>query len=240
MTAPPKAVILAGGLGTRLQPYTFFLPKPMLPLADKPLLEHLISWIRKNDVGEIVIAVSYLRNMIESYFGNGSNWGVKISYVRSDRPLGIGGQILSAKSLVDSTFFLFYGDSVFDFRLSELLKFHKDSESSLTLGLMQYSEKLRYGLIEHDEKTGRVSGWMEKPEVGGWINVGCYVSEPKLFAYIKRNKEKGFDGVVRSMVEAGERVFAFRVKGKEFIDIGDKRSYRRAYDLYLKKLGKIL
>ena len=109
-----KAVILAGGMGTRLQPYTFFVPKPLLPLGDRPLIEHLILWLKKNGVQDYVISVSYLRKMIETYLGDGSELGVNVRYARSSSPLGIGGQLLNVKPLIKSTFYLLYGDSVFE------------------------------------------------------------------------------------------------------------------------------
>jgi mannose-1-phosphate guanylyltransferase len=240
MPEAKKALILAGGMGTRLQPYTFFVPKPMLPLADKPLLEHLILWLKKNKVREIVLSVSYLGHMIEDYFKEGTRWGLNISYARSDSPLGIGGQILAAKDLIDSTFYLLYGDSVFDFDLGTLMSFHLKSKASLTMGLMHYTQKMRYGLIERNETTGEVLEWKEKPEMKGLINIGCYVSELKLFDYIPKGKMYGFDNVVRDMLHQKEKVVSYVIQGKEFLDIGDEKSYRKVYDLYLSKLGKIL
>ncbi|MDG6907883.1 MAG: nucleotidyltransferase family protein [Nitrososphaerota archaeon] len=239
MQNQPRALILAGGMGTRLQPYTFFVPKPMLPLGDKPLLEHLILWLRENGVSEFVISVSYLRRSIESYFASGKEWKVSISYARSTTPLGIAGQIMSARDKINSTFYLLYGDSVFDFDLKNMLDFHRKTNSKLTMGLMHYSQKLAYGLIERDSK-GRVTAWNEKPEVGGLINVGCYVAEPTLFKYIPKGKMYGFDSVVRDMIKAGETVSSYIIEGKEFIDIGNEQSYRRAYDSFLDKMGKVL
>lgn len=239
MADNPKALVLAAGLGTRLQPYTFFVPKPMLPLADKPLLEYLLAWLKKNGVKEVVLSVSYLRNVIENYFENGNAMGLDISYARSKSPLGIGGQILNAKESLDSTFYLLYGDSVFDFNLKRMLKFHRDSKAALTLGLMRYSEKIKYGLIER-KGNGEVSSWKEKPDIGGLINVGCYVADPILFRYIPKGRMYGFDNIVRDMMKQGERVFSYVVEGKEFIDIGDEKSYKTTYNLYLKKLGKVL
>jgi mannose-1-phosphate guanylyltransferase len=235
-----KALILAGGMGTRLQPYTFFVPKPMLPLADKPLLEHLISWLKKNDVKEVVLSVSYLRRVIEDYFQDGSEFGVQITYARSQSPQGISGQILAAKEFLSSTFYLLYGDSTFDFDLDPILRIHKKEKAILTMGLMHYTEKLRYGIIERQEKTGKVVAWREKPEISGLINIGCYVAEPKIFNYIPKGKMYGFDDVVRNMIKSGETVQSYVFKGKDFLDIGDEQSYRRVYDLYLEKLGKIL
>ncbi|MHB1909473.1 MAG: nucleotidyltransferase family protein [Nitrososphaerales archaeon] len=235
-----KALILAGGMGTRLQPYTFFVPKPMLPLADRPLLEHLIVWLKSNKIEEIVISVSYLRHMIEDYFEDGKRWQLKIAYASSESPLGISGQILAGKSQIKSTFVLLYGDSAFDFDLKRMQAFHKKSNAKLTIGLMHYSEKMKYGLIERDEKTGVVLSWKEKPEIGGLINVGCYIAEPALFDYIPKGKMYGFDKVVRDMMKGGEKVVSYVIEGKEFNDIGDEKSYKKAYDLYMQKLGKIL
>ena len=107
------------------------------------------------------------------------------------------------------------------------------------MGLMRYSQKLAYGLIESDSK-GRVTAWNEKPEVGGLINVGCYVAEPTLFKYIPKGKMYGFDSVVRDMIKAGEMVSSYVIEGEEFIDIGNEQSYRRAYDSFLDKMGKVL
>ena len=107
-----KAVILAGGLGTRLQPYTNSLPKPMLPLGEKPILEHLIKWIKKNDVKEIVLCVSYLRKKIEDYFGDGKRFGVKIEYAISKKPLATAGQLKTAEKFIDDTFVCLYGASI--------------------------------------------------------------------------------------------------------------------------------
>lgn len=235
----PKAVILAGGMGTRLRPYTYFVPKPMLPLGDKPLLEHLVQWLKENGVSDFVLSVSYLYKMIEAYFDQGKEWGVKISFVRSRKPLGISGQLLNTKSFVNSTFYLLYGDSVFDFDLREMLEHHHESRSIMTMGLMKYSQKLPYGLIERNSE-GFVTSWSEKPEVGGLINVGCYVVEPKIYDYIPAGKMYGFDTVVRDMIEAGEKVSSYYIEGKEFLDIGDEKSYRRIDELFIERMGKVL
>lgn len=238
MPIQPKAVILAAGMGTRLQPYTFFVPKPMLPLADRPLLEHLVNWLKQNGVSQFIFSVSYLRKMIEGYFENGSELGVKISYCRSKSPLGIAGQLLNTNDKVRSTFYLLYGDSVFDFDLKPMLKLHKSSGAVMTMGLMRYTQQFPYGMIEVEEE-GEVTSWKEKPKMGGLVNIGCYVVEPKIFEYIP-NRMYPFDDVVRSMIKSGEKVSSYIVEGKEFLDIGDEKSYKRVYDLFLQKMGKVL
>ncbi len=115
-----KAVIIAGGLGVRLRPLTNKKPKPMLPLDKKPLLEHLIKWIKKNGIKDIVLCVSYLHETIEKYFEDGSKFGVKIEYAVSKKPLATAGQLKTAQKFIDDTFVCVYGDTIFDFNLKNM------------------------------------------------------------------------------------------------------------------------
>lgn len=232
-----KAVILAGGLGTRLQPYTTFLPKAMLPLGDKPLLEHLIEWIKNNGVDSFVLCVSYLRRTIEDYFEDGSRFGVKIEYAVANRPLATAGQLKTAQDFIDDTFVCVYGDSIFEFSLKNMINYHKKKKSFVTMGLSEYKTKLPYGFIEMD-RTNRVKTWQEKPDVKGNINIGCYVMEPGIFELIPEGKPYGMDLVIRSALTKKNKVSGYPIKNG-FIDIGDKASYRRAYQHYLERLGQI-
>ncbi len=232
-----KAVILAGGLGTRLQPYTTFLPKAMLPLGDRPLLEHLIDWVKNNGVDSFVLCVSYLRKTIQDYFEDGSRFGVKIEYAVADRPLATAGQLKTAQEFLDDTFICIYGDSIFEFSLKNMIDYHRKKKSFVTMALYEYKTKLPYGFIEMD-KTNRVKEWKEKPDLKGNINIGCYVMEPGILNFIPEGKPYGMDQVIRSALAKKSRVSGYPIK-KGFLDIGDKTSYRRAYQHYLEKLGKI-
>ncbi|MGH9998621.1 MAG: nucleotidyltransferase family protein [Nitrosopumilaceae archaeon] len=232
-----KAVILAGGLGTRLQPYTTFLPKAMLPLGDKPLLEHLINWIKKNKIDSIVICVSYLRKTIEDYFEDGSRFGVNIQYAISNRPLATAGQLKTAEEYIDDTFVCIYGDSIFDFNLKEMIKHHKKKRPTITMALSEYKTKIQYGFIETD-KNDKVTAWREKPEIKGNINIGCYIMEPSVLKVIPLNKPFGMDDVIRKVMARKNKVIGYNIK-KGFMDIGDKNSYRQAYQHHLAKLGQI-
>ena len=128
-----KAVILAGGLGTRLRPYTLFLPKPMLPLGDRPIIEHIIRWLKGKGVREFVVSIGYMGRVIEDYFGDGSSLGVSMKYVRSDRPMGTAGQLKLVEDLIDGTFICVYGDSIFKFDLDEAVRFHKEKGCLATI-----------------------------------------------------------------------------------------------------------
>ena len=232
-----KAVILAGGLGTRLQPYTTFLPKPMLPLGEKPILEHLIEWTKKNGIKDIVLCVSYLRRTIEDYFEDGKRFGVKIEYAISGKPLATAGQLKTAEELIDGTFVCMYGDSIYNFSLRKMIKEHEKKKSVITMSLFEYKTNLPYGVIE-TTKSGKVTAWNEKPEIKAQINMGCYVMNPEVLSFIPNNKPYGMDDVIKKAMSKKKPVNSFLSK-KGFIDIGNKASYRKANEEYRQKLGKI-
>jgi mannose-1-phosphate guanylyltransferase len=232
-----KAVILAGGLGTRLQPYTTFVPKPMLPLGEKPLLEHLIEWLKKNGIKSTVLCVSYLRKTIEDYFEDGERFGMDIEYAIANKPLATAGQLKTAEKFIDKTFVCVYGDSIFDFDLRTMISQHLKKKSFITMSLYEYKTKLNYGVIE-TAKNGRVIGWNEKPEIKANINIGCYVMEPQVFDLIPSNKPYGMDDVIKKAILRKKVVNSFLTK-KGFMDIGDKTSYKKAYQQFLEKLGNI-
>lgn len=232
-----KAVILAGGLGTRLQPYTTFVPKPMLPLGEKPLLEHLIEWLRKNGIKSTVLCVSYLRKTIEDYFEDGERFGMEIDYAIASKPLATAGQLKTAEKFIDESFVCVYGDSIFDFDLKTMINQHLKKKSFITMSLYEYRTRLNYGVIE-TTKNGRVIGWNEKPEIKANINIGCYVMEPQVFDLIPSNKPYGMDDVIKKAILRKKVVNSFLTK-KGFMDIGDKTSYKKAYQQFLEKLGNI-
>ncbi len=238
-----KAVILAGGLGTRLQPYTFFIPKPMLPLGNKPLLEYLIEWLHSSGkIDQIILCVSYLHRTIEDYFEDGSRFGVEIKYSRSDRPLATAGQLKTASEYLDDTFVCLYGDSIYEFSLKSMIENHLNSNTYISMALAKYKTKLKYGFIDLDTtntNSNIITNWREKPEISGLINIGCYVFEPDFLNSIPNLTSFGMDDAVRSSLTQNKKVRAFIVENDGFIDIGDKKSYLDAYKQYVKKLGKI-
>jgi mannose-1-phosphate guanylyltransferase len=233
-----KAVILAGGLGTRLQPYTFFIPKPMLPLGNKPLLEYIIEWVKNaGGIDNIVVCVSYLHRTIEDYFEDGARFGVEIEYARSERPVATAGQLKTAEKLLDEPFVCVYGDSVYEFNLRKMIREHMESKAFVSMALLAYSTKLKYGFIDMNGQD-KVTAWREKPEISGLINIGCYVMEPEFLKLIPKSGSFGMDEAVRKALEQKKTVKGFRID-TGFIDIGDKKSYLDAYKQYASRLGKI-
>lgn len=232
-----KAVILTGGLGTRLQPYTLFVPKPMLPLGDKPLLEHSINWLKKNKIKSIVLCVSYLRKNIQDYFQDGEDFGVSIEYAVANKPLATAGQLKSAEKFIDDTFVCMYGDSIFDFDLNGMIKKHQTTKSFITMCLYEYKFKLPYGVIDTN-KSGIITQWREKPEITSNINTGCYIMEPKVLSFIPENIPYGMDKVIQKAMSKKKKINSFLIK-KGFTDVGDMASYEKTYREFKEKLGKI-
>tara|TARA_B100000686_G_scaffold5486_1_gene5532 strand:+ start:2010 stop:2702 length:693 start_codon:yes stop_codon:yes gene_type:complete len=227
-----KAIILAGGLGTRLRPYTNSLPKPMLPLGGKPILEHLIHWVKKNGITEIILCVSYKRKKIENYFKNGKKFDVKIEYAVSNKPLATAGQLKTAEKFIDDTFVCLYGDSIYNFSLRNMIKQHKKSKSNVTMSLYDYKFNLKYGVIDI-KNSNKVISWNEKPKFSAKINMGCYVMEPEILQLIPKNKPYGMDSVIRKILVRKKRIGSI-ISKKGFIDIGDKETYEKTNKEYKK------
>ncbi|MCS7139143.1 MAG: nucleotidyltransferase family protein [Candidatus Nezhaarchaeota archaeon] len=231
-----KAVILAGGLGTRLRPLTYIIPKPMLPLGDKPILERIIVDLRDQGIKDIVISCSYLARVIESYFGDGSWLGVNISYVKTERPLGTAGQLKPVREHVNGTFITIYGDVYAKMNYMDLLRYHKAVNATATMVLRKVEHIIRFGVIAFDDQ-GRVFDWHEKPKIEFRVNAGIYVFEPKVFDYILDGIDS-MDRVFKEMIKRGERVYSYGFDG-EIYDIGDMISYEEAVKKFTEELGKV-
>ena len=232
-----KSVILAGGLGTRLLPYTMFMPKPMLPLGEKPLLEHIIEWNLKNNIDEIILCTSYLGRVIEDYFGDGERFGVSIRYATSRKPLATAGQLRTAQDLIQDTFVCMYGDSVYDFDLNGMIQAHREAEAFITMGLHEHRSTIPYGVIDTDQ-AGRVVSWREKPQTISQINMGCYVMEPGVMSYIPAGKPWGMDSVIKSAMDDGKTILGYLAEG-DFTDVGTRSSYMEVSQAYRDRLGDI-
>lgn len=232
-----QAVILAGGLGTRLRPYTLLVPKPMLPVGPRPILEHIILWLKKNGITEVIITTGYLGKTIQDYFEEGKDWGVKITYAASPHPLGIAGQLKSAESKLRERFVCVYGDAILEMDLNKLIQFHSAHSALATVALMKYSTNLKYGFLETDQSR-LITQWREKPEISGYINVGCYVMQKAFLRFIPPNQMFGMREAFEEAMKHGE-VYGLKMNGR-FTDIGDTKSYREANDEFTKKMGRLL
>ena len=208
----------------------------MLPIGEKPILEHLVNWTKKGGIKSVVLCVSYLKESIEDYFGDGEKFGVNIEYAISKKQLATAGQLKTAEEFIEDDFVCLYGDSIFNFSLKSMIKQHSIEKSFVTMSLSEYKTNLPYGVIE-TSKNGKVKSWNEKPEIKANINMGCYIMNSKVFDLIPKNKPYGMDEVIKKAMKRKKIVNGFITK-KGFSDIGNKESYKKACEEYDKKIGK--
>lgn len=215
-----RAYVLAGGLGTRLYPYSLILPKPLLSYGTRTIIEEVIERVTKEGlVDEVVVVVSGKEGLYRAVLGDNYK-GVKIRYHASSEPLGTAGQLLDAAKGERGTFVCMYSDSIIDFKLRDALEAHRSSSSIATVLTYLMPMKLRYGVIEAE--GGLVKRWVEKPEIRERVAVGGFIFEPRLLTYV-RERKYGMNATINDAIKSGERVSLFDVNG--FIDLGSKDVY---------------
>lgn len=224
-----KAIIMAGGEGRRLKSVTGSLPKPMVPLLGKPLMERTIELLRANGVTEICAALGYRPAPIIEHFGDGSNFGVHLCYRIEDSPLGTAGGVKNCMDFVgDEAFLVLSGDAACDFELKKLISEHERSRPAVTLALYESRDPLRYGLVVPDP-AGSVRCFIEKPPwervVTNLVNTGIYVVEPRAMELVPRNESFDFaSGLFPALLERGEEIRGLALDGY-WCDIGTPRAY---------------
>jgi len=223
-----KAVILVGGLGTRLRPLTINTPKAMVPVLNAPFLEYVIRRLRQHNVREIVLALSHLAQPIEDYFGNGSRLGIRLNYILEETPLGTAGAVKNAENFLDEPFLVLNGDIFTDLDLTAMMDFHSKSRSKATIALTPVDDPTSYGLIETDAK-GRVTRFLEKPSwkqvTTNMINAGTYVLEPEVLAHIPPQANFSFERqLFPLLLDLGEPIYAYP-SSAYWIDIGTPEKY---------------
>lgn len=181
-----KAVILAGGMGTRMRPLTYVVPKVMLPIGGKPLLEHMVRYLKEYGITEVIVCVAYLKTHIMDYFKDGKNLDVKIRYAEAEMPLGTAGQLKTAEKHLSDTFLAMNGDIITSLNIRKLIEVHLTKGGIGTIALKKFEVPVPYGHIELDENAV-VQKFTEKPTFSFMANAGIYVFEPKIFSYIKPN-----------------------------------------------------
>ncbi|MFD3447725.1 sugar phosphate nucleotidyltransferase [Microbacteriaceae bacterium 4G12] len=236
-----KGVILAGGKGQRLRPLTCNLPKPMLPLLNKPVMEYSLELLKKHGIIEIAITVQYMSAAIRDYFGDGSKWGVKLSYFEDSPPLGTAGSIKQAEAFLDEPFVVISGDALTDINLSRAIDFHFSKDRLVTILLKEVSYPLDFGIAVTND-AGRIIRYIEKPRwneiVSNTVNSGIYVMNPTIFSHIEPHTFCDFShDVFPFLLERKEELYGYKVEDY-WLDIGDFSQYRRAhFDLLTKKVN---
>jgi mannose-1-phosphate guanylyltransferase len=233
-----KALLLAGGLGTRLRPLTDDLPKPMVPILGKPLLERIILNLKKSGVDEVVISTHYKSDYIENYFKDRSKeLGVKINYVIEETPLGTGGAIKNAESFFDDTFLILNSDIVSDIDYADLIKYHKRRRAQVTIASIEVRDTSQYGVIEFDNK-GFITAFKEKPKPGEsnskYINAGVYVFEPEVLKEIPANTQVSVERETYPLLlSKGYKMAIYKFTGY-WMDIGTIDKYKKVHEDILK------
>ncbi len=220
-----KAIILAGGKGARLAPYTKILPKPLMPIGDMPILEILLRQMKRAGVDEVVITVGHLANLLRTFFQDGSNLGLRISYSLEDSPLGTAGP-LSLIEGIDKTFLVANGDILTTLNLRELLRFHAEQNATATIAVHRRKVNIDYGVVQCDENF-RMVGYTEKPSMDYLVSMGIYIFEPKVLTHIPYNQYLDLPDLVLKMLSAGEKVVGFPYSGY-WQDLGRPDDYENA------------
>ncbi|MBS3994895.1 MAG: nucleotidyltransferase family protein, partial [Alkaliphilus sp.] len=190
-----KALIMAGGKGTRLRPLTCGIPKPMVPILNKPVMEYSIKLLKKYGIRDIAVTMAYLPTVITDYFADGEKWGVHLKYFNEEVPLGTGGSVKNAEEFLEDTFIVISGDALTDLDINQALKYHKMKKSRATLVLKKEPVPVEYGVVITDE-SGRIIRFLEKPSWGevfsDTINTGIYILEPEVLNYYQKGENFDF------------------------------------------------
>lgn len=227
-----KAVILVGGQATRLLPLTCNTPKAMLPVLNIPFLEHVIRYLSKHQIKDIILAQGYLAQPIESYLGDGSQLGVKLNYVVEDTPLGTAGAVKNTEKYLDETFLMLNGDIFTDLDITAMIGHHLERKAKATIALTPVDDPTSYGLVE-TEAQGRVTQFLEKPSrsqvTTNMINAGTYVLEPEILAQIPPQTKVSIEKeVFPLLLEQGKPVYAYP-SSAYWIDMGTPEKYLRLH-----------
>lgn len=221
-----KAIIMAGGEGTRLRPLTSTIPKPMLPLLNKPVMEYIIELLKKHHITEIGVTLAYLPKTIEDYFGDGKEFGVNLHYFIEDKPLGTAGSVKNASSFIDEDFIIISGDGLCDFDLTQAIRFHYKKNAFATIVTTNVPEPLSYGVVISDD-DGKITRFLEKPSwsevFSDTVNTGIYILKKEVLSYIPENQFYDFSKDLFPKIKSNG-LYSFNAEGY-WCDIGTIDSY---------------
>ncbi len=227
-----KAIIMAGGSGTRLRPLTCGRPKPIVPVMNKPVMEYIIELLKKHNITEIGVTLQYLPEMIKNAFGDGRDLGVHLEYFVEDVPLGTAGSVKNAQDFLDDTFVVISGDALTDIDLNSAINFHKEKRSAATLVLKEVSMPLEYGVVVTDE-NGRIRRFLEKPSWGevfsNTVNTGIYILEPEVLSYYSRGEVFDFSKDLFPLLMQNKKPIYGYITADYWCDIGDIQSYIQSH-----------
>lgn len=231
-----RAIILSGGKGTRLRPYTAVLPKPLMPIGEYPILEVIIRKLARQGFDHITLALNHQADIFKSFFGDGSKWNIKIDYSLETKPLSTMGPLTLIDDL-DENFLIMNGDVLSDINYAELYEKHIANESMFTISSYERKEKIDYGVLETEE--GILTGFVEKPMYTFEVSMGIYIANKKILDYIPFNEAYGFDQLMLELIRDNKKVRVENYHGI-WLDIGRPDDYEKAIDLYEENRGLFL
>jgi NDP-sugar pyrophosphorylase family protein len=219
-----KALILAGGKGTRLLPYTAVLPKPLMPIDETPILEIIIRQLKKYDITEIFISVGYMAGLIETFFGNGDRLGVNINYSMESEPLGTAGPIALLPDFEDPMLVM-NGDVLTSIDFRNLITYHKENNAKMTVGMSSLSYQNPLGYVEHNEHN-EITKYVEKPVAQYDVSMGIYVVEPDIAHYIEKGKRLDIPDLVNILIKNNQKVIGYH-SHDYWLDMGKHEDYNK-------------
>ena len=232
-----KAVVLAGGKGTRLAPYTKILPKPLMPIGDMPILEVLLRQMKMAGIREVILTVGHLSEILRAFFQDGHQWGMDIDYSYESCPLGTAGPIALIDNLSE-TFLVTNGDVLTTLPLRDLINFHLDQHAIATIAAHHRKVKIDLGVIQWDG-TPIINGYIEKPTYDYCVSMGIYIFEPRVINYIPHGEYLDFPDLVKRLIAVGEKVVGYAYDGY-WQDLGRPDDYERATEDFEKMRSQFL
>ncbi len=223
-----KAVIQCGGKGTRLRPYTLVLPKPLMPVGAKPVLQILLAWLRRNGTHDVYITTGYLGNLIQGFCGDGRQWDLRIKYLEEPEPLGTIGALSLLRDELDERFLVINGDVLTDLNLRAFIDCHREHAADLTIATARRTIRMDFGIIE--DLDGSVVRFREKPNLTHEVSMGVYCMEPAVLRYIPSGVPFGFDNLMSCTLQQGLSVRVFQHNGF-WLDIGRVEDFQKAQEL---------
>ena len=224
-----KAVIQAGGMGTRLRPYTLVLPKPLMPVSGTPVIEMLLKWLRRNGASDTYITTGYLGHLIKALCGDGSQWDMNINYSEEPQPLGTVGALTLLDDYLDETFMVLNGDLITDLDIASFRSFHKSHGGLLTVGTTSKDVNIDLGVL--DITDNEIIAFKEKPTLNYSVSMGIYFMEPGILDFIPKGVPFGVDNLIHAMLEKGEKVHSYHHDGM-WMDIGRPEDFEKAQDVF--------
>jgi mannose-1-phosphate guanylyltransferase len=223
-----KVVIQAGGKGMRLRPYTTVLPKPLLPVGSKPVLELLLRWVRRNGCRDIYITTGYLGHLIRAFCGDGHQWDLRITYSQEREPLGTIGALNLLRQELDEPFLVINGDVLSDLNIGAFVRSHRAAGAAVSVATMQRSIRMDFGVIESE--SDRLVNFREKPRLSHLVSMGIYCMQPEILQHIPSGTPFGFDDLMFRMLEIDAPVNTFQHNGF-WLDVGRIEDFQKAQEL---------